>query len=178
VEIRNFHRKLQEHKAKAEADPTDKAPREAFHKVRAELVAYETAEFERRIAAQPLKADFRNRLGELYFSAQRYDDAIAQLQAAAKDPKYRLTALTQLGRAFLELGQPDMAITQFRKAREGQELFAKIREPLYYEGVALERKGDEASLREALAVFTKLFEVDINFRDVKSKVTALQAKVQ
>lgn len=178
IEIRKLRNDARSLKAAVDAAPDDPAAREAFRAKRNELVRFEVGEFERRIRAQPLKADFHHRLGELYFQTRRYEEAIGELQGAAKDPKYRIAALTMMGRCFVENKQLDLAIDQFRQAREGQELFTKTRDPLYYEATALEAKGDPESLKQALAIYTQLYQVDISFRDVRRKMPELQEKVK
>lgn len=178
LEIKRLRQELRRLKAAVDAAPADAEARKAFDSQRRGVMDFEVAEFERRVKAQPLKADFHARLGELYFQTRRYEEAIAELQQAAKDPKYRIAALTMLGRSFVENRQLDLAIEQYQKAREGQEVFEKIRDPLYYEGQALEAKGDPESLRKALAIFMQIYQVDINFRDVRTKVPALQAKAK
>jgi len=72
------------------------------------------------------------------------------------------------------------ALQAVRIARspEGQELFAKTRDPLYYEAQALETKGDLESMRQALAIYTRLYQEDIAFRDVRTKMPDLQERVR
>ena len=178
LEIKRLLQETRRLKAEADADPANETARQAHQAHRQRAMAFEVAEFERRVKAQPLKADFHARLGELYFREKRFEEAIGELQAAAKDPKYRVTALTMLGRSFAGIQQLDMAITQFRQAREGLEIAAKTRDPLYYEAQAQESKGDADSLREALAIYTKLYQEDINYRDVRTRMPELQAKLK
>lgn len=175
LEIKKFNIEIEALKAKAEKDPDAKKELAAL---RAKLAEYETKEYERRVKAQPLKAEFHFRLGQLYFQAKRLEEAIGELQQATKDPKFKLRALTTLGRCFLESDQLDMAIAQFEKARASEEVFAKYREPLYYLAQALEKKGDLQSLKAALEHYTHIYEQEITYRDVKQKVPALQKKIK
>ena len=177
LEIKRRRVALKGLQTKVQAAHGDAAARAQYQEARKELFAFEIDEFERRVKAQPLKADFHNRLGELYHATHRYEEAIGELQAASKDPKYRIAALTNLGRCFMETGQIDLAINQFRAAREGQELFDRIRDPLYFEAQAQERKGTRESLKEALEVYTRIYQTDINFRDVKEKMPAVQKRL-
>jgi len=131
---------------------------------------YQLGEYQRRVKEQPMKADYRYKLGTLQMQVRQYDDAISELQTAAKDPRFRIRALTFIGRCMLAQKNIDMAISQFQKAREGVELFDKYKEPMYYEATAHLSKGDKESAQKALELFTQLYETDIKFRDVKDKV--------
>jgi cytochrome c-type biogenesis protein CcmH/NrfG len=63
--------------------------------------------------ANPSDAAVRIELGNLYFDAERYADAIRWYEAAIKiDPK-SVNASTDLGVAFYYTNQPDRALAQF-----------------------------------------------------------------
>lgn len=95
-------------------------------------LAFQLEEYERRVKDQPMKADFHNKLGLIYMTYKRYDEAIGELQQASKDLRYKIAALTNIGRCMLAQKNPQMAINQFKRAREGVELFEKYRDPMYY----------------------------------------------
>lgn len=166
-------RRLQE---QSRDKPEDKAIKARVRDANHKLFQYELAEYERRVRIQPLKAAFHNRLGELYFQIGRHEEAIAELQQASKDPKFKISGLTLLGRCFHATGQLEMAIAQFQKAREGQELFEKIKDALYYEALSWEARADSESLGKALELYTRIYETDISYRDVRAKVPSLQSK--
>jgi tetratricopeptide (TPR) repeat protein len=66
----------------------------------------------------PSDAETRVQLGNLYFDAERYDDAIGWYQAALKiDPK-NVNASTDLGIAYYYSNQPDRALAQFDRSLE------------------------------------------------------------
>ncbi len=178
LEIKNMRNALRVLQAQIKANPKAKALVARFKQDRQKLTDYEIVEFERRVKAQPLKANFHHRLGQLYFEVGRFDDAINELQQASKDPKFKIMALTTMGRCFHGQKQFDMAIDQFKRAREKQELFTKIRDPLYFEACSHEAKGDLESLKNALDLYTQIYQVEINFKDVKKKVPELQRKVK
>jgi len=61
----------------------------------------------------PKNATARTRLGDLYFDAERYDEAITWYQESLKvDPK-NPNVSTDLGISFRNLNQPDRALKQF-----------------------------------------------------------------
>ena len=135
---------------------------------------YQLEEYKRRVKEQPLKADYHYQLGTLFLQFHQYDDAIGELQVASKDPRFKIGALTFLGRCMLAQKNIDMAISQFTRAREGVELFDKYKEPMYYEALAYLTKGTKEGAQKALELFTHLYETDIKFRDVKDRVAEAQ----
>lgn len=66
----------------------------------------------------PSDANARVQLGNLYFDAERYDDAVRWYEDALKvDPK-NVNASTDLGIAYYYSNQPDRALAQFDKSLE------------------------------------------------------------
>jgi len=64
----------------------------------------------------PNDADTRVQLGNLYFDAERYTEAIQWYDAALKvDPK-NVNASTDLGIAYYYTNKPDLALAQFEKS--------------------------------------------------------------
>ncbi len=64
----------------------------------------------------PADAETRVQLGDLYFDAERYEDAVRWYQAALKiDPKH-VNASTDLGIAYYYSNKPDLAIEQFERS--------------------------------------------------------------
>jgi tetratricopeptide (TPR) repeat protein len=73
-----------------------------------------------KIAADrnPSDAETRVQLGNLYFDAERYDDAVRWYEQALKvDPK-NVNASTDLGIAYYYSNQPDRALAQFDRSLE------------------------------------------------------------
>ena len=58
----------------------------------------------------------RVQLGNLYFDAERYDDAIAWYEAALKINPKDPNVSTDLGVAYYYMNQPDRAIKQFEQS--------------------------------------------------------------
>jgi cytochrome c-type biogenesis protein CcmH/NrfG len=66
----------------------------------------------------PSDPETRVQLGNLYFDAERYDDAVRWYEAALKvDPK-NVNASTDLGIAYYYSNQPDRALAQFDRSLE------------------------------------------------------------
>ena len=71
-----------------------------------------------KVAAEknPGDAETRVQLGDLYFDAERYDEAMTWYEAALKvDPK-NVNASTDLGITYYYKNQPDRALAQFERS--------------------------------------------------------------
>lgn len=174
LEMKKMRLEIQELTQKAQ---TDEAAKATLNELRRKELAFQLTEYERRVKDQPMKADFHNKLGSIYMQYKRYNEAIGELQLASKDPRFKIPALTNIGRCMIAQNNPQMAINQFKRAREGVEIFEKYRDPMYYEAVAYHALGDKESLQKAQELFTKLYEVDIKFRDVKDRVEQITAQL-
>jgi tetratricopeptide (TPR) repeat protein len=64
----------------------------------------------------PADADVRVQLGNLYFDAERYDDAIKWYEDALRADSRNVNASTDLGIAYYYSNQPDRALAQFDKS--------------------------------------------------------------
>ena len=64
----------------------------------------------------PSDAEIRVQLGNMYFDAERYDDATRWYEAALKVDPRNVNASTDLGIAYYYSNQPDRALAQFDKS--------------------------------------------------------------
>jgi cytochrome c-type biogenesis protein CcmH/NrfG len=64
----------------------------------------------------PSDAEIRVQLGNLYFDAERYDDATRWYEGALKADPRNVNASTDLGIAYYYSNQPDRALAQFDKS--------------------------------------------------------------
>jgi cytochrome c-type biogenesis protein CcmH/NrfG len=64
----------------------------------------------------PNDAETRVQLGNLYFDAERYDEATKWYEAALKVNPRNVNASTDLGIAYYYSNQPDRALTQFEQS--------------------------------------------------------------
>lgn len=132
-------------------------------------------EYSARVAEHPTDLALRFALGEAYLSANRLDDAIGEFQKAIKDPRKRVDALGLLGECFLQKGLYDLAARQLEKALEESPGLNSERgkSVVYNLGLLRERQGQFAAARDE---YLKVYEVDVGFRDVATKVTELSKK--
>jgi tetratricopeptide (TPR) repeat protein len=122
------------------------------------------AYFKTFLEVEPTRQDIRFDLGLLYFEKNQVDEAISCFQQVKKDPKKSRDASFWLGRAFLEKGKYNLAANQLESAL-GAEAVLDVRgkETLYFLGQARKAGGDMAEARKH---FERIYEEDINFRDV------------
>jgi len=146
----------------------DGADKEKILQLRKERLTFAFQEYQKRVKARPQDLPTRYALGNILFSIKRYKDAAVQFQHASRDPKTRRPALYRLGICFQKQGLVDLAIEQFEKAVTGASIVDReVKEILYSLAEAHESQG---RLAEALDAYKRVFEVDINFKDVSSKI--------
>ena len=134
-------------------------------------------EFKKGVDSQLTEGDYDTRynLGIAYKEMGLVDEAIAEFQLAAKDPKRSLECSSMIGICFMEKGMADVAVQWYERG-----LLVPGREPEEYRGlrydlgVAWEAVGDVA---KATATFGDLVREDPTFRDASDKLRDLQSRV-
>ncbi len=133
-------------------------------------------EFKKGVDSQLGEGDYDTRynLGIAYKEMGLVDEAIAEFQLAAKDPKRSLECSSMIGICFMEKGMADVAVQWYERG-----LLVPGRAPEEYRGlrydlgIAWEANGD---LAKAKATFADLVREDPSFRDVSDKLRDLQAR--
>ncbi len=142
-----------------------------LNRLRREKASFEIEEFRRRVRAHPTDLGLRFQLGRILAADGRTDEAIEQFQMTVKDPKRKVDSQAFLGDAFTRKGLFDLAVRQYTQALEGIAAGSDRSKALVYAlANTYEQMGDRAA---ALREFTRIFEVDIGYRDVKEKIEAL-----
>src|SRR6266536_4358074 len=126
------------------------------------------ADAQERVARNPTDLQLRFELGENFFSAGRFREAVPELQRARQNPHARLKAMNVLGCCYSELGMLDLAMKQLEEAsREILSMDAMKKEIVYNLGLTYERMGE---LEKSLACMKQIYEVDYGYRDVARRV--------
>jgi tetratricopeptide (TPR) repeat protein len=106
------------------------------------------------------------------------EEAISEFQKVAKANehgkafRYAMQCCTLLGLAFMEKGQPSIAAIWYERALRTTGVDAESSLALRYDlGVAQESAND---LDAALKSFSQVYAVNIDYRDVADRITALQ----
>ncbi|MCX6543733.1 MAG: tetratricopeptide repeat protein [Acidobacteria bacterium] len=111
----------------------------------------------------------------VHYRQGRFDQAIACLRRAGRDPIVRFRATVMLARIATDRGHVDEAITWFERAAESPAPSDRAERSLLYElGVALERAGEPV---RAQAVFLELSAIEPGYRNVAARLQALAARL-
>jgi tetratricopeptide (TPR) repeat protein len=126
------------------------------------------ADAQERVKRNPTDLQLRFELGENFFNAGRFREAVPELQRARQNPHARLKAMNVLGCCYGELGMLDLATKQLEEAsREIVSMDEMKKEIVYNLGLIYERIGD---VEKALACMKQIYEVDYGYRDVSQRV--------
>jgi len=138
-----------------------------------EQLAFELQEFTERAKQYPTDLGIRYELGRRQFLAGNYDDAIASMQQAQRDPRRRLRAMNYLGQAFAKRGWLEEAAETFERALEGEVSEAMQKELRYNLADVYERMG---RLDKAQEQFSDVAQMDYTFKDVRDRMERLRRK--
>lgn len=123
--------------------------------------------------------DHYNR-GVVYKEMGMIEEAIREFQDAAEcagegdQSRGFYNCCTLLGHCFVEQGMPKMALVWFERAYEISELSPEEKQALEYElGIVLEMSDRP---EEAMAHFERVYAVDVDYRDVASRIESLRAE--
>lgn len=129
--------------------------------------------YRERVREYPTDARLKYQLGSRLFRRGDYDEAIPLFQEARNDPRHRDAADVAIGRCFFEKGWYPQAAGVLHKAYKHRELLTDdlTKETLYWLGRAEEAAGNRD---QAIEYFGRLIELDFNYRDVRTRMDALQ----
>ena len=109
-------------------------------------------------------------------NAQRFRDAVPELQRARQNPNARLKAMNLLGVCYRELGMLDLAMKQFEDAaREILTMDAMKKEIVYNLGMVYEKMGER---EKSLNCMKQIYEADSGYKDVAERVEKSYQKGQ
>ena len=133
-------------------------------------------EFKRGVDSQLGEGDYDTRynLGIAYKEMGLVDEAIAEFQLAAKDPKRSLECSSMIGICFMEKGMADVAVQWYERGLQVPGRAPEEYRGLRYDlGMAWEASGD---LAKAKLTFADLVREDPSFRDASNKLRDLQSR--
>jgi tetratricopeptide (TPR) repeat protein len=121
-----------------------------------------------RMARNPTDLQLRFELGENFFNAGRFREAVPELQRARQNPHARLKAMNLLGCCYSKLEMLDLAMKQLEEAsKEILSMDATKKEIVYNLGLVYERMGER---EKSLACMKQIYEVDYGYKDVAQRV--------
>ena len=125
-------------------------------------------EVKKRLERNPTDLQLRFELGEHCVNAQRFREAVPELQRARQNPNARLKAMNLLGVCYCELGMLDLAMKQFEDAaREILTMDPMKKEIVYNLGIVYEKMGER---EKSLNCMKQIYEADYSYRDVAERV--------
>lgn len=154
--------------AAVEEDPNNEELKAALDARRADRLAEQVAEAQRRVDQNPTDPHIRFELGSALYNVGDFSAAIPHLQQATRNPHIRTKVLLLLGRTFKAKGMFDLSIKQLADALADLHAMDGVKkEVLYEKGLIHDEMGDKVS---ALDCFKQIYEVDYSYRDVAQRV--------
>jgi len=152
----------------AQLDPAAPDYPEQAAKVQAERTEFQLKECKSRVDRYPNDLQIRFELGELYFHAGKTSEAIQEFQKAQSNPAKRIASMGYLGQCFARRNMNDMAARKLQEAIKEKVVFDDEKKELIYQlACTLEKMGKR---EEAIEQFKQIYEIDIGYKDVASKV--------
>ncbi len=159
--------------AAAAADPDNAELKAALDARKADRLAEQVKEAQKRVDQNPTDPQLRFELGTALYKAGEYSAAIPHLQQATRNPHIRTKVLLTLARAFRAKAMFDLAIKQLSDALADLVAMDNTKkEVLYEKGLIHTEVGDKPS---ALDCFKQIYEVDYGYRDVAQRVESSYA---
>ena len=142
-------------------------------KIKAEKLAFQVAECQKRVEKYPTDLAIRYEMGVLYFQTGKIGEAIAEFQKAQGNPYKRLAAMSYLAQCFAKRKMFDLAARTLQNAIKEKPVFDDEKKDLIYNlGCVLESMGKK---EEAIEQFKQIYESDAGYKDVAAKVDAFYA---
>lgn len=146
---------------------------EQIERIKAEKLAYQTTECQKRVEKYPTDLAIRFEMGVLHFQAGKVGEAIAEFQKAQGNPHKRLASMNYLAQCFAKRKMFDLAARTLQSAIKEKPAFDDEKKDLIYNlGCVFEAMGKKD---EAVEQFKQIYETDISYRDVAAKVDAFYA---
>jgi tetratricopeptide (TPR) repeat protein len=141
--------------------------------LKSERTAFQLEETKRRSERYPTDLQLKFDLGQLYYAAGKFNEAMAEFQKAQSNPQRRLQAMAYFGQCLAAKGMNDMAARKIQEALKEKPSFDdEKKELLYMLGCVLEKMGKK---EEAIEPFKQIYENDLGYKDVAVKVDAYYA---
>ncbi len=163
--------KILDYEREIEANPD--APdieekRAELAEIRRERASVVIGEAKTRVDRNPTDKTLRYELGQAYFNAGMFTEAIPELQQAKSNPNMRIKAILLLGRCFASKNMNDLAKTSLMEAAKELVVMDAIKKEVLYELANVQEKmGDREGSLEALK---EIYNADYGYKDVARRV--------
>jgi Tfp pilus assembly protein PilF len=176
--IRDVIKDLEIERMEAEIEADPNAPdidekRARIAEIRLERGMVVINEAKARVERNPTDKQLRYDLGQAFFNAGMFQEAIPELQQAKSNPHIRNKAMLMLGRCFERKNMNDLAKSSFGEAlKELAIMDATKKEVLYEMAMVCEKLNDREGYLEALK---EIYNADYGYKDVAHRVESSYA---
>jgi tetratricopeptide (TPR) repeat protein len=151
-------------------NPFDPEHAAQMEKIKADKLAFQLDECQKRVEKYPTDLAIRYEMGALYFQTGNIGAAIQEFQKAQGNPYKRLAAMSFLAQCFAKRKMFDLAARTLQNAIKEKPTFDDEKKDLIYNlGAVLESMGKK---EEAIEQFKQIYEMDAGYKDVSAKVEA------
>lgn len=173
AKMQKIHRDLE---AELEKTPDDGALQAKVEASAKEVRTYRMQQAKILVDKYPNDLNYRYELGLLLVEDGQYDASIREFQLSRNNPKVRLGALLNLGRAYVAKRFYDLAVEQLQTAKSETPIMTEQKKEIIYELAACFEKMNKPD--EAIAEYKIIYANDIAYRDVAQKIDDFYAKKQ
>jgi tetratricopeptide (TPR) repeat protein len=152
----------------SEVNPFDADHAERVAQLKAEKLAFQMAECQKRVEKFPTDLAIRFEMGVLNFQAGKINEALADFQKAQNNPNKKIAAMSYLAQCFAQKKMFDSAVRTLQNVIKEKLIFDEEKKDLIYNlGCVLETMGKKAEAHEQ---FLLIYETDASYKDVAAKV--------
>ncbi|CAN5495872.1 hypothetical protein BH10PLA1_BH10PLA1_03540 [soil metagenome] len=157
-----------------QANPTDPATRTQYAQFVREKTEEELSELLLWIENYPTEMGYRMEAARRMLDLKQYGEAIPILQHVRSDPKYKVEAGINLGKAFLAAEFVEEAIDTLKAIIDEYQLKGdtKSKDMYYFYARSLEQKGD---IPAAIKAYSQVAMMEFNYRDVQARIKKLRS---
>ena len=150
------------------ADPDNEELKAALAARRADRIAEQVTEAQKRVEQNPTDPQLRFELGTALYNLGDHSAAIPHLQQATRNPHIRTKVLLLLAKTFRAKGMFDLAIKQLSDALADLVAMDNTKKEVLYEKGLIHAQVENKEA--ALECFKQIYEVDYGYLDVANRV--------
>ncbi len=168
IEAIHLSEMVKSYEASLKKDSKNKEIREKLEEAKRKSFDLEILNREEKLERDPQNLIVRFELGTLYRKKGEIDKALKEFQLAVNDPHTQAQCLNMIGLCFEDKEMLDLACAQFEKGVESIKGMTEDKKDILYNLGRVYEKMEEVD--KAIQVYKRVYEVDINYRDVSKKI--------
>lgn len=174
LEIAFFRSDLQVCQAKQQQDPSLPEIRQQVVRLQKEILAREVAYYRHQADLMPKNMELRFELGVRLWQSQLVDEALAELQLAAKDPEWLERCQSYLGHCYRARRNWPLAKKHYEQALAAATVMDDMKKLLY---CLAQGAADYSDWKAAVQYGAELVELDPDYEDIRSVLPIWQQRV-